>query len=280
MRFDDGCREPSRLVLVDVEAHFEARAVRQRFVARLDDDRGRRWHRRGGKYERRVFHIVVGLHFRLDRSASRRYAHEREHHLVQWARVHAEYDALGVIFPQLVLASVRLVADDVRVVRPFGTDLGALGAEPVLEDRTRGAEEDECDISRFARVPMDSRVRLMVRHLVVSYLHRVRARVQEEAFAPHTSLEHCFCHACQRVLCSLHLRDAVVIAPRCDNRLALVARCDQRDEGRIECPCRARVEDDDLGVVADRRLVRKPSVQELEERGLARSARRLLVHVV
>ena len=71
-----------------------------------------------------------------------------------------------------------------------------------------------------------------------------------------------------------------MVAPRCDDRLALVAGCDQRDEGGVECPRWARVKDEDLGAVAEGRLVRVPGVEELEERGLVRRARQVIVHVV
>jgi hypothetical protein len=42
-------------------------------------------------------------------------------------------------------------------------DLRALRVEPVFEDRACGAKEDECGIVRLAHVPVDPRVRLVVR---------------------------------------------------------------------------------------------------------------------
>ena len=89
-----------------------------------------------------------------------------------------------IVLQELVLAGVELVANDVGVIGSLRADLCALRVEPVFEDRARGAEEDERGIGQLARVHVDPRVRLVVRNLLVPDLHRVRARVQEEAFAP------------------------------------------------------------------------------------------------
>ena len=126
MGLGDRGREPCGLLLIRVEAHLESRAIRQRLVARLDDDRCGRWLRRGSEHERRVGRIVVRLHFRLDRGATGWDARQRELHLVQRTRVRAVDDALRVALPQLVLAGVRLVPDYVGVVRALRADLRAL----------------------------------------------------------------------------------------------------------------------------------------------------------
>ena len=276
----DRGRVPGGFFLAGVEAHLDARALRQWLEARPDDNRRRRRRWRRCVHERCEGDVVICLRLRLNESAPRWDAYERELHLVEWARVDAVDDALGVVLPEFVLASVGLEPDDVGVVGPLRADFRALRVQPVLEDRARRAEEDERGIGWLVRVPMDPRVPLVVRNLVVPDLHRVRARVQEEAFAPRSALEHRFRHSCQRVLRSLELGDAVVVASCCYDRLALVTGCNQRDEGGVKRPRRACIEDDDLRAVAEGRLVRVPDVEELEERGLVRRACKVVVHVV
>ena len=277
MGLDDGGLVPRGFLLVHVEAHLEARAVGQRVVPRLDDDwRGRRlWRRR--EHEGRVHDVFVRLRLRVDQCTAGWDALERQLHLVERPRVDAEDDALGVLVPELELAGVGLVADHVGVVSSLCADLGALRVEPVLQDRARGAEDEEIDIVRLSCVPMDPRVRLTVLDFVVSDLHRVGARMQEESFGPACPLEHGLGHPRERVLGGFHLREAVVVAPRCDDRLALVAGGHERDERRIGRPRRARVEDDDLRAMAEGRLRCIPSVEELEQGCLVCRARE---HVV